>query len=65
LSSNQVGGICEKIRIRTYFYGWNVDLVVYGKGGLGKGIISFLYEEIMQEWKRICILEGRTIQGSV
>jgi len=42
-----------------------VDLVVYGKGGLGKGIISFLYEEIMQEWKRICILEGRTIQGSV
>jgi hypothetical protein len=39
--------------------------VVYGKGGLGKGILSFLYEEIMEEWKRVYMLEGRTIQGSV
>jgi hypothetical protein len=38
--------------------------VVYGKGGLGKEILSFLYEEIMEEWRRFCTLEGRTIQGN-
>jgi len=37
--------------------------VVYGLGGLGGGF-NLLYEESMEEWKRGCMLKGRTIQGN-
>lgn len=38
-------------------------LCVYGLGGWGGGF-NLLYEKIMEEWKRGCILKGRTIQGN-
>jgi hypothetical protein len=52
LSTNELRGIYEKIRIRIYFCGWNVNLV-----WLIKKILSFLYEEILEEWKRGYMLE--------
>jgi hypothetical protein len=33
LFTNQLKKICEKVRIRIYFCGWNVDFVWFTKEG--------------------------------
>jgi len=37
--------------------------VVYGKGRLGGGYLSFLYGEIMEEWRRSYMLERKQYKG--
>jgi hypothetical protein len=52
LFTNQLGGINEKIKIRgLLLYVECKPCVVYGGRGLGDGSPSFLYRELLKEWK--------------
>lgn len=62
LSTNQLVGICEEIRVRTYFYGCNVNLVWIKEEGDEEDFFNFgmrkfwkkgyMYER--KQYKRMC-----------
>ncbi len=39
--------------------------VIYGKGRSRGEFLLCLYKEILEEWKRVCMLEGKTLHRSL